>query len=660
MSTRASALESVVFGVDIQSGDVRGDAPSFAVVAFDGTNTDRDVVSLRKLRRLLQREAPDILAVDNVYELAADKDALIHFLRELPAETKLVQVTGDHDPEPLSRVAARHGVEYGKKPMKEAEATARLAAANVGQVVRAFGDTITVKVARGRATGSGGWSEDRYTRRIHGAVKTTAREVEQKLSDAGLSFTVDRTEKYGGLSQALFTVSARPEDLPVGAMRSGDVRIEIERERYDGIEFEPLAKRRDRVIVGVDPGTTTGVAIVGLGGTVLDVHSTRTADTAAIIEWIIERGRPILIASDVTPMPETVEKFRRSFDAAGWKPERDLPIDRKQHRTRDTGYEDDHQRDAMAAALFAFDAHEDQLSRISAKIPAQLDRGAVAERVLAGDDSIESAVATLTDDGQSDDTEQPPDTTERTPEEKEITRLTERIDRLESHIESLESTIDEKEETIDALEHELSSVRRDERLAVKRMETVTRKERRIEEYEGRIESQREEIDSLTAKLERLKDLWKIDHSNFADVSQNRQGLVPVKPIDQFTLQAIERADTAYGLIDGDVLLLRDASGAGKRTAKRLAETAPRIVLKRGGLSDVADTILFEHGVPVGNAEHVQIKEIDDLAVAREHDVEVAIDAWNERAKQRRRENTAAMVDQLISEHRANEGEPTNG
>ena len=41
---------------------------------------------------------------------------------------------------------------------------------------------------------------------------------------------------------------------------------------------------------------------------------------AAVIEWIIERGRPILVAADVTPMPETVEKIRRSFDAAGWIP----------------------------------------------------------------------------------------------------------------------------------------------------------------------------------------------------------------------------------------------------------------------------------------------------------------------------------------------------
>lgn len=664
VNTRASALDAVVFGVDIQSGDVRGDAPSYAVVAFDGEQIDRDVVSFRKLYRLIDREEPAIVATDNTYELAADKDALIQFLRKLPARTKLVQVTGAQRPEPLSRVASRHGVPYGKKPMKEAEAAARLAAANVGQEVRAFSDTTSVKVARGRSTGSGGWSEDRYTRRIHGAVKTTSREVESDLKKAGLDFEVDRTEKYGGLSRAVFTVEARPEELPVSSMRSGDVRIEIERERRDGIEFQPLAKRRDHVLVGIDPGTTTGVAIVGLGGTVLDVTSTRTGDTADVTEWIIDRGQPIVVGADVTPIPETVEKIRRSFDAAPWTPDRDLPIDRKQHRTRENSYDNDHERDAMAAALFAFDEYEDQFERIAQKIPAQLDRGTVTARVVAGEESVEAVVSDLTDEDESTDTDDTDEPTERSPEEKEIKRLNERIDRLESHIETLEDTIDSKDERIEEYERELSDAKRAERRKAREQKEVTRLERKTEQYQQTIDNQSEEIDDLDSKLERLKELWKLDHSNFSDVSEEKQGLVPVKTIDQFTSRAIKRADDQYGLIPGDVVLLRDASGAGKSTAQQLAACEPRIVLRQGGLSDVADEVLFEHDIPIAPAEEVTIQEVDELAVAREREISAAVNGWHDRARARRRTKKSELVDQLISEHRANHetehGELTSG
>ncbi|QGA84233.1 DUF460 domain-containing protein [Halomicrobium sp. LC1Hm] len=657
MNTRTGALDAVVFGVDIQSGDVRGDAPSYALVVFDGEAIERDVVSLRKLRRLIDDVEPSIVATDNMYELAEDKDALVHFLGSLPDETTLVQVTGAEQPEPLSRVASRHGVPYGKEPMKEAEAAARLAAANVGQEVSAFTDTTEVKVARGRSTGGGGgWSEDRYTRRIHGSVKQRARAVESELDDAGLDYEREVTEKYGGFSQALFTVSARPQDIPVSRMRSGDVRVEIERERRDGIEFRPLAKRRDHVVVGVDPGTTTAVAVVGLDGEVLDVYSSRTVDAAGVTEWIVERGRPIVVAADVTPMPETVEKLRRSFSAAGWTPDSDLAIDVKQHRTREEGYDNDHERDAMAAALGAYDDHADQFERIAEKVPPREDVGEVTARVVAGGESVESVLDDLADDGGDGDEQTEHTPRELTEEEKEIKRLRARVERLEGHVDDLEATIQQKDDQLAEKERELSQARSEERREVRKDREVTRLQRENERLERELEAEREDREALESKLERLKGLWKLDHSNFADVSEKQEGLVSVKVIEQFTSDAIATADEAVGLVEDDVILLRDASGAGRSTAQRLAAVNPRIVLRNGGLSDVADEILFEHDVPVAPAEMVTVQEVDELAVAREHEVEAAIEDWEERAEARKREQNAELVDQIISEHRADRPE----
>ncbi|WP_436925720.1 DUF460 domain-containing protein [Halosimplex amylolyticum] len=652
MSTRTSALDAVVFGVDVQSGDVRGDV-SYALVAFDGEHVDRDVVSRRKLRRLIRDEKPAIVATDNMYELAENKDALVHFLGELPDETTLVQVTGAERPEPLSRVANRHDVPYSKDPMKEAEAAARLAARNVGQVVSAFTDETEIKVSRGRSTGGGGgWSEDRYTRRIHGSVKKRTREVEADLKEAGLDFEREETEKYGGFSNAIFTVEGRPRDIPVSNERAGDVRVEVERVRRDGIEFRPLAKRRDHVVVGVDPGTTTAVAIVGLDGEVLDVLSTRTADSAEVTEWIVERGRPVIVAADVTPMPETVEKLRRSFDAAGWTPDRDLPVDVKQHRTREEGYDNDHERDAMAAAFGAFDAHKDQFERIAAKVPPGQEVGPVVARVVANEESVETVLADLRDDGgeQPEESEQPDN--EQSPEQRRIGQLESQVAQLQSHVENLEATIDEKDDEIDDYERKLSEARSETRVEARKDREVTRLERENRRLKGEIDEKDDRIDELEGKLERLKALWKLDHSNFADVAEKKQGLTPVKVVEQFTSDAIDDADERFGLADDDVILFRDASGAGASTADKIVDIDPQIVLRNGGLSDVADEILFKHDVPVAPADMVTVQEVDELAVAREREIDEAIADWEERAEERERERNAQMVDRLISEHRA--------
>jgi len=131
--------------------------------------------------------------------------------------------------------------------------------------------------------------------------------------------------------------------------------------------------------------------------------------------------------------------------------------------------------------------------------------------------------------------------------------------------------------------------------------------------------------------------------------------VPVKVIEEFTKDAIERADEAYGLAEGDVLYLRDAGGAGPSTAQKLVEVNPRVVLKNGGaISDAADDLLFEHDVPIGPADDVTIQEVDELAVARESEVEQVIEDWEQRAREREKQRNEQMVDRLISEHRASD------
>ena len=664
------ARDRPVFGVDVQSGDVRGDTPSYALVVLDPVDGDdpdvpdadgplarvtRDVVSRRKLGRLIEEREPLYVATDNAYELAADKGALVGFLRSLPDGTRLVQVTGAERPEPLSRVASRHGIPYGKEPMKEAEAAARLAAANVGHEVTAFTDETRVKVSRGRSTGKGGWSQDRYTRRIHGNVKKRSRQVESKLRETNLEYEREVTEKYGGYANAVFTVEARPEDIPVSNSRAGDVRVEIERERRDGIEYEPLVKRRDRVIVGIDPGTTTAAAVVGLDGTVHALYSSRTADAAEVTEWIVEQGRPILVAADVEPMPETVEKFRRSFDAAGWRPTTDLPVDEKLHRTREASYDNDHERDALAAALYAYDDHADQFERIAAKTPPRLDRGAVIAGVVAGGGSVESVIEDLredpSDDGDDGESETDPTEPERTEEEETIRRLRERVDRLESHTAELESELSARDDRIEELEAELEEAKREERIEARSRRIVSRLERETDRLERERDEARETVSELERKVESLKQLWKLDHSNFADVAEGK-GLVSVKVVEQFTLDAIDATDEEYGLAAGDVVYLRDASGAGRRTAERLADTEPRAVIRDGNLADVADQVLFDHGIPVVPAAAVPVREVDELAVASEEELAAAIDDWESRADRRRRDEKAERLDRIISEHRA--------
>jgi len=270
--------------------------------------------------------------------------------------------------------------------------------------------------------------------------------------------------------------------------------------------------------------------------------------------------------------------------------------------------------------------------------------------VLDGE-SVESALAARADDDADDDGPTEPDN-EPSPEQRRIRDLERQVERLEAHVEDLETTVDRKDTRIEELESELGEARREERREARERREVSRLEREVSRLEGDLETERTRVADLEDKTERMKALWRLDHSNFSDVEAEKEGLVPVKPVEEFTVVAIEAADESYGLSEDDVVYLRDAGGAGRSTAERLVDVDPRVVLKNGGLSDVADEILFEHEIPVGPAAEVAMQEVDELAVAREDDVEAVIEDWHERASDRRKERTAETIDRIISEHRA--------
>jgi len=324
----------------------------------------------------------------------------------------------------------------------------------------------------------------------------------------------------------------------------------------------------------------------------------------------------------------------------------------KKHRTRETGYDNDHERDAIAAALGAYDAHSDQFDRIAAKVPPRQDLGTVVARVVADEESVEAVLADLDDDEPDEEDDHEHVERELTDEERRIRQLETQVERLQQHVDDLETTVEQKDETIADLEEELTEARKQERREARERREVTRLERENRRLERERDDAREEVDALEGKLERLKALWKLDHSNFADVAEKKAGLAPVKVVEQFTHDAIESAHERFGLAEDDIILLRDASGAGRSTAQLLAEFDPKIVLRNGDLSDMADRVLFDHEIPVAPADLVTIQEVDELAVTRESEVEAAIEDWERRAEERRRQQSAEMVDRLISEHRA--------
>ena len=83
-----------------------------------------------------------------------------------------------------------------------------------------------------------------------------------------------------------------------------------------------------------------------------------------LIEKISSFGTPSIIACDVTPAPDLVLKLASSFNSKIFLPERDLSEDEKRSITKGMKFENEHERDAAAAAIKAFNFFENKLRQI--------------------------------------------------------------------------------------------------------------------------------------------------------------------------------------------------------------------------------------------------------------------------------------------------------
>jgi predicted RNase H-like nuclease (RuvC/YqgF family) len=117
--------------------------------------------------------------------------------------------------------------------------------------------------------------------------------------------------------------------------------------------------------VGIDPGATFGIALLGLDGRALSLHSTAGGFSDAARE-IERRCTPSLVACDTNPAPEAAQRLASYFSCRLFVPRQSVREEEKRQVARKAGTENAHERDAYCAAVLAWRASQNKLRQIDA------------------------------------------------------------------------------------------------------------------------------------------------------------------------------------------------------------------------------------------------------------------------------------------------------
>jgi len=626
-----------------------------------------DEISRRSLLNLVNEISPKWLCTDNIFEIIPDSKSVIHLIEDLPPTTKLIQVTGVPPRQvSLERLARRHDISFSGKPspLEAARIAAQLASQGVGYSLECFSAQTEIEVVRGRRPGRGGQSANRFRRRVQSMIQQMTREIESNLKRAEIEYDISiRKADFGYASSRI--VAYAPLHIVRGIVdskRSGDFKVLVEpiRKQTEFVPLEPTqAPRKTKTqyfILGIDPGTTAAICLLTLHGKVHFLESKKALTRADIIRMAYSKGTPVMVASDVTPVPNMVKKISSTVNADLFTPNSNIPVAEKNEIAREFGdgvnISNAHERDALTAAVYAYRSIVPKLRQIDRKVREErldVDRDRLKAMVIRGS-PMNEAIARLTKEAE-DTAPSEPKEVEEMPEET-IESLRARYNQLKDENEILEQKIEDLNRLVDylrfkenELSHSLEIISKQNYWKVKRDRKVAKKNSEIKRSRERIHSLEDQIEDLENLLSKLRGVKRLEM---------RGDMLTVKRIEKFTQESIQRYMREVApLKKGDIVLFDDASGAGPQTAHILAEKGIRAVIVDTSLSHLAENELIKAEIPVIRADEVKLRRIDEFAFIDRGRFEKNMSNFkeevHEKARQKREDQLVEMVERYRRE-----------
>ncbi|NOZ89356.1 MAG: DUF460 domain-containing protein, partial [Crenarchaeota archaeon] len=502
----------------------------------------------------------------------------------------------------------------------------------------------------------------RYQRRVRASILRAVKDIKRALDRSGIDYDLVFRKSGGGLDSAVFVVYAPRSRLKgiVKRHEDNDVRIEIEPVYRSRLAFEeaPAAEAKPYLIVGLDPGISTGIVALDLTGRPVLAVTRRGVDRGEVVELIRSHGVPLVVASDVTPAPDFVKKLAAMLRAQLYTPPQPLPVEEKRLILEEylrrypqlKRVATPHVRDALAAAVKALHYYDGKLRQVEshiARLGVDIDIEKLKAAVIRGT-SVAEAVEAVIKEMLSEPPPPPPQEKKPAPAQRQngCGELVERL-RAENHV--LQSRVQQLQEELKRLEGEL-------RILTAELRESLERDREVAMLRQRLATLQEELEKLRAEKKRLEEekASLLDALYAASLGQ----LLPAPTADEIDGDVVDYI-SALASRYGRLLLVVDRVNpvSVERHAETLARSLVALLAPRDQLPRARS--LEEHGLPLLPAEDYVSARLDGTALL---DPTVLPDAYRRKMEieeeKRRREMearktlSAAELRRMLEEYRS--------
>jgi len=400
-------------------------------------------------------------------------------------------------------------------------------------------------------------------------------------------------------------------------------------------------------IVGVDPGTTVGIAQIDLDGRLIDLFSSKEFSINDIIERIRSYGYPVIIATDVTSVPQTVEKIAASLDAKLYLPRGVITLREKNEIAKNYPVHNAHERDSLSAAIKAHQQYHAKFENIDARL-REMNMQRYSDEVkslVLKDYSVSKAIDALSkvdEPAHMVAKERPASSSAPSEHGAEVAILKNRLKNQRSYINELESSLKQARKDTERIDMKLKSARDKTLVEAKRSDVIRQKTSVIRKLQQELAALRGELGRMVRENKELKDMRSL---------QMREEIIITKVLDQFSKSEIAALDERFGIRKDDIIYVRDSSGGGATTALALCERRIKALITDTEMSHTSQERLTSCGIAIFPTNEVPVKEVDEYAFVDRETFDRAYEGWITRQREAQRLKSSAWLEGLIKDYR---------
>ncbi len=578
-------------------------------------------ITKRQLTQKIRDIRPDYIAIDNIFELTPNAQGVVRFLESIPPTTTLVQVTGNPRTgmEKVTTLIRKHNLRKDLtfsstqklSASETAEVVAKLCIRRVGHAIVAFEEEIKINVTKKKSHGKGGWSAPRYERVSRVAVQQAASEVQFILKEIGAEW-----DSFNYPQKRVFLVRLEKELISliqarIKSLTTDLVKVTLQRVTKSSLDFQPLdvtmapsTGSLKNVILGLDPGTTTGIAILDCNrGNVLYLGSKRECGVSEIIRLSTKYGKVSCVAADVIPAPAMVDRVARITGAKLLTPsvltsaaQKREYLQNYEDLTVNYGHLNSHERDALFGALKGFNLIRPQFEKIKRTIEESytdlLPQLSEIQRLVLAGNSITNAIFLIRgkEDVRSEEISEADYKHlitslkhENIQWQAKFETISEELDKLDLEAKYWRDMDRNNVDKIKKMNKQIKTLKiQNSNQARKKISaSVEREVGKIKDENRSLRRLNKEKSLELIKLKEIKNFWVQGHE------------FPLKPIKSFSDSSIRETNRNYGLHDGDIVLVLDPSGGGAQTALKLIDFGIRGIIVPEGSSKFSDQALMQ-------------------------------------------------------------------